>query len=113
MIGSVLLKVLSIGRNLYSIVAVAILFSISIFIFKTGKVNNVEDKNIIDYKSIAYIKIDYGGGIFYNIYLGNAPVIIRRLKSYEGDILVLYLKKGSNLEIKRGDHRTDNGRTNP
>lgn len=112
MVGGYLFKILSLSKNLYSAVAIAIFFAIAVSIFKLDR-KSEPVKNIVDYKSISYVKIDYGGGIYYNIYTRNTPVIIKRLRSYEGDILVLYLKTGSAPEIKKVEDRTENGKSTP
>ncbi|MEM4385375.1 MAG: hypothetical protein QXD03_02370 [Candidatus Anstonellales archaeon] len=100
------------SNTIYVIISMAIFFLVGSSIIKTSPTSK-DPSNVIDYKSISYVKIDYGGGILYNIYTGNTPVIIKKLRSYEGDILVLYLNKGSSFEVKRTDCRIDNGRYNP
>lgn len=82
--------------------SVFIFLSTLLLIFSSSNKNKFPI--VQDYKSISSVRIDFGGNISYRIYTANKPVIVKRLRSYDGDILVLYIKLDIPPEIKKGEN---------
>lgn len=103
MVISNIIKMILSSKYFYIVMTVFVFISTMIMIFSSGY-RGTDQHSICDYKSISNIRIEFGGNINYRIHIGNRPVIVRRLRSYDGDILVLYIKMDSVPEIKRGDN---------